>query len=217
MNTFNREWYEKSYRDAWYNKVYDAPTPLWAAVANRFHVHQVIAWLGLSPKTDKVLDLGSGVGRYMDAWEEAGFTVQGVEHSQTAIDMSKRLNILCTDIGDLSAFQDREFAVAFSAATLEHIAEGEATANAVREMARTAKALAHYIPVVDHGNDPSHVHIQSAEEWVSELSSILGPRYVHCVLPNLIEETQPLFLSMRDDEVPFSISWQKQPLWRAKA
>lgn len=213
---YDREWYEKSYQEAWYKKVYDQPTPNWAVISNRWHVHQVVAWLGLDPRRDRVLDLGSGVGRYIDMWEECGFVVQGVEHSQTAIDLSKRQNILRSDISDLSAFCDQSFSVAFSAATLEHVPKGEHTDKAIKEMARCARYLAHYIPM-EAGGDPSHIHIQPPEEWIAEFSLNLGPEYVVVMLPNALESTQPLFLAMKESDVPYALSRQPEPLWKLDA
>ncbi len=210
---YDRDWYEKSYKDAWYNKVYAQPCPEWAVVSNRYHVHQVMAWLGLNPKQDRVLDLGSGVGRYINAWEECGFQVQGVEHSQTAIDLSGRSNIIRSDIADLSALADKAYTVAFSAAVLEHVPKGDHTARAVKEMARCARYLAHYIPM-EEGGDPSHIHIQPKEEWAAEFALALGPEYVVCVLPNAVESTQPLFISMRADDVPYPLQRQPEPLWQ---
>jgi SAM-dependent methyltransferase len=209
---YDREWYEKSYKESWYNKVYAQPIPQWAQVSNRFHVHQVIAWLGLDPKQDQVLDLGSGVGRYIDMWEECGFKTQGVEHSQTAIELSGRKNILCSDIASLP-FADQQFTVAFSAAVMEHVPKGEHTDKAIKEMARCAKYLAHYIPM-EEGGDPSHIHIQPPEEWIAEFSLNLGPDYVVIQLPNPIEATQPLFLTMRETDIPYPLTRQQEPAWR---
>lgn len=213
---YDREWYEKSYKEAWYNKVYATPAPHWATVSNRFHVHQVIAWLGLDPKQDTVLDLGSGVGRYLDMWEECGFATRGVEHSQTAIDLSGRKNVLCGDIADLSVFADKSFSVAFSAATLEHIPKGEHTNKAIKEMARCARFLAHYIPM-EEGGDPSHIHIQPVEEWIAEFSVNLGPEWVVFVLPNAVESTQPLFLATLETDIPYCLQRQSEPPWKLES
>lgn len=203
-------WYEEQYKTkgSIYESIYNKPVPGWAQEANRFHAYLVASWLSL-PKQTRMLDLGSGVGRYMDVWSELGFDVRGVEVSATAVSLSKRQRgtdagqIHVTNATDLSAWTDNYFDLVFSSAFLEHIAK-EVTPQVIKETMRVARRAAHFIPL-EAGFDPSHIHIQSIDVWVAELLDILGPGFVVFVCANEPDPTQPLFIICRRGDEPWAL------------
>lgn len=179
----------------------------------------------------QVLDLGSGVGNQLNTWEWLGFGVQGIEVSQTAVGMAVRYkqnpaddsdwpgseasgagqrkqglgrgHIYVGSAADLSMFADGSFELASSNAFLEHI-DVSICGQVLRETMRVARYGAHWIPM-EVGNDPSHIHIQSRELWVVEMLRALGEGYVVGVVENICEPLQPLFLTMRKDDYPWSV------------
>jgi SAM-dependent methyltransferase len=153
----DRDWYEAQYknRDSEYSRCYANGIPRTAQEENGFCVDYAIALLNLLPGRDRILDLGSGYGYTMDAWERRGFQVTGLEWSETAVKGSGKRNMLCGDIRDLSRFKDGEFAIAYSQATLEHL-ERDDIKKVVQDIHRIAQCGVHYVGH-DAGTDPSHI------------------------------------------------------------
>jgi SAM-dependent methyltransferase len=199
-------WYEAQYSTpgSRYRGIYDKPNPDWAVAANQWHVRYCAAMLELR-SSSKVLELGCGPGRYLAAWNDAGFDVAGIEISHTAIGMSGRTDIIQGTAADLP-FPDQSFDVVFSAAFFEHVPP-EITREVVAESARVGRMNAHFVPI-DQGfeadDDPSHIHLQSVDAWIAELAEIL-PGYAVCGLPNPAAPYLPMLFWAHPDEVPWPI------------
>lgn len=211
-------WYEQQYKTPGerYHEMYikgldgdDKPVqPEWAADADNYHVHFACAWLGLTPgrrfvrERQRILDCGSGVGQYALAWARAGFTVLGVEVSQTAVDAAQE-NIAAADVeqcggrsptvvqGSLAELHkvpevdlwtaapqadgSRQWRLPFDVAFSAAVMEHISpalTPAVLRNLAYYAKVQCHIIPM-EKGADPSHIHIQSKGEWVVEILEAL--------------------------------------------
>lgn len=234
---------------AWYEKQYSSPGeryhamyvnqehPAWACAADKHHAAVAAAWLGLNHEDyrwpTRVLDLGSGLGFYVDAWEKLGYEARGVEISAAAVELAWKRRFedgdrdLCDatiqqgSLVDLSQLEkhvrqrdtlQREqrnaskgflFALAFSASVLEHV-DRSITAQALRETMRLARYGAHYIPL-DAGDDPSHIHIQSEREWLLEMHAALGDGFVVAAVPNYACPGIPLYLIARAGDVPWAM------------
>lgn len=197
-------WYDESYKNGRYADIYKSDFPEWARQFNLYHVGQVLSWLGLAPwpQTPRVLELGCGVGRYQEAWKAYECAVNGIEISKEACGAASRAghSVHCRSASDLSLLGDKTFALCFSAAFMEHI-DRSITPDVVRESVRVATYVAHVIPL-DKGDDPSHIHIQSTEDWLAEFDEILGDGFRNIAVPNLLEPSQPFYFTCPKDKVP---------------
>lgn len=182
--------YDEEYRAGDYSARYER-LPEWAVAMNRWHVDFTIALLGLSPDAGPILDLGSGVGHYLSAWESRGYKTQGREISEVAILKSGRTNIDCGDATDLTDYGDNSFQLIFSAAFLEHVDDQQVSRMLWHEM-RVARYAAHFI-AHDKGNDEGHINIKTPQAW-QDFFSAKGMKSL-CV-PNPLVPVQPAFLHM---------------------
>lgn len=158
-------WYNDQYAsaDSIYGKIYRSGIPEWAIKMNLWHVDLGVALLQLDPRKDTILDLGSGMGYYINAWESRGFKVVGVDISSEAIKLSGKDNIVCTPLNALSMFEDGQFSVAFSGAVLEHI-DDSVMCESLSEIYRVSNSAIHYIGH-EVGHDPGHINIKTPDEW----------------------------------------------------
>ena len=183
------KFYEDSYADpeGWYHRQYIAGEPaLWAAQVDRYYAGLVAAVLNV-PRDARILDLGSGIGRYIQAWQWRGYqNLTGIEISRTAIDHSwPGLNIVQGTVADMP-FEDQSFDLVFSAALLEHIPE-RILRQTIFECYRVGKMQAHLI--ADRaGGDPSHVTIKSGQEWLQILNEQAAGHFVMAIPDPLLQE-----------------------------
>jgi trans-aconitate methyltransferase len=170
----NGEWYEDQYSTpgSRYHDCYiDQPFVIQAQQTNWYYSYLIAGALGIRPDA-KILDLGSGVGKYIESWIENGFTnTQGIEISKTAISHSNVADrITHGSVADMSMFKDKEFDLVFSAAFFEHVDESILD-NVIKECFRVGKNQAHLIDLpgkVDQGDidiDPSHINMKPINEW----------------------------------------------------
>lgn len=142
----------------------------WAVETNRWVVHYVAGMLAVDCNA-KVLDLGSGMGHYIRAWKDAGFSdVTGIEISKVAIDKSAEEGIVHGSIADMHMFEDNQFDLVFSASVLEHIPDSVLDA-ALSEVLRVGRNHGHLIGI-EVGTDPTHVTILKPDEWAERFSRI---------------------------------------------
>jgi len=183
--------YNDEYTDGTYAQTY-AEIPEWARGMNHYHVGLVAAILDLDPSEGPIIDLGSGRGYFVDAWERIGFTVIGVELSEVAVAGSGRSNIICGDATDLTRFETDSAQLVFSSAFLEHVTEDQVTRFAGQQL-RVAKYGAHFI-AHEKGNDPGHINIQPPNAWRD-----MFVRHSPCslVIENSLVPTMPVIVQMR--------------------
>lgn len=181
--------YDAAYDDGAYARLYDSGLPEWAVAMNLWHVDFVCGLLGLHPGAGPILDLGSGMGHYLSAWEARGFTTVGREISEVAIRKSGRTNIDCGDATNLTQYGSESFQLVFSAAFLEHVSD-EQIAHMMKEQMRVARYGAHFI-AHEVGNDPGHINIKAPDAWRRFFSAVV-PCVV--VVPNPLVPVQPAFL-----------------------
>jgi SAM-dependent methyltransferase len=183
-------WYEEQYSPGgMYYGIYKEH-PEWAKQTDAFFVRIIYAVTGISKDTT-VLDLGSGVGQYIQAWRNEGFNAHGIEISQTAIDQSPvRHFITQGSISDMP-FKDDEFDLVFSASVFEHIDESIVD-KAILEASRVGNMQVHMIGR-EIGHDPSHINIKTMNEWYEKFKTllpdneiILVPEILMCEWPILI-------------------------------
>lgn len=211
------EWYESQYATpgARYHDIYTRPTPQWAVEANIHHVALVCAWLAIEPIRGerKVLEIGCGVGRYLEVWHHFGFSPCGIDISPTAVAHARErvmVDVWESPSDDLP-FGGGDFDLVFSAAFMEHCPR-EKTARTLQEAARVARYQAHYIPL-EAGDDPSHIHVQSVEEWVGEMIEALPDHHV-AVVDNVMEPSQPLYLIYKPEDATWPLRRHKNTFHR---
>lgn len=200
------QWYEDQYKTpgSRYHDLYISEgIPQEAHDMNHYHIAWVIGLLALYPGKDKVLDLGSGCGYFLDAWERLGFECTGIEISEEAIARSGRSNIVLGNARDLSMFPDNSFDLCYSGSFLEHI-DASITKDVIQESVRVARMGAHYI-ATEVGNDESHIHVQDAKSWLEELLSYIPEDYAVMGLSNIMSEHGPLVLIVKSNDAPIAL------------
>jgi len=186
-------WYDEQYNmnDSLYNIHYiKNEQPVWAKQMNQHCVDLTIAYTGILSDA-KILDLGSGVGYYMNSWQYRGFDVHGIEISKIAIKASKQSNMVHGSVQDMSCFKDKQFDLVYSAAFFEHIDESIFN-DVFKECCRVGVIQVHLISQ-DKGTDPSHINIHSAEEWAWKFYSSTTD-YKIILIPNLLETGHPFII-----------------------
>lgn len=189
------EHYDKQYKDpaSIYAEAYHRALPPWAEAMNNWNVCFAAGVLNLEPGKDKILDIGSGMGYFIDAWERMGFECDGVDVSAEAIRRSGRTNIICHDATDLSEIPSGKYSVVFSAAFMEHIEDADC-AKMVQEFHRIAPIQAHFIGH-DKGIDEGHVNIKTPAEWCDWLRDQNLPNIVR--VGNPLAPLAPLIVSVQ--------------------
>lgn len=171
-------WYEREYQKGWYGDNYiNKDHPKWAVEFDRYYIDLIAVHTGL-PNDIKILDIGCGVGNFINGWNNRGYpNTYGIDISETACKMSGNPNIQQASITDLP-FEDKEFDLVFSSSFWEHIDES-ILAKALSEAHRVGKMQAHLIGL-EYGEDPSHVNIKTMDEWI-DLFWKLSPDNDHAV------------------------------------
>jgi ubiquinone/menaquinone biosynthesis C-methylase UbiE len=171
------EWYDDQYSTpgSRYHDCYvkDEEPIIYAKQCNWYYSYLIAAALGVRPNA-KILDLGSGVGMFIQSWIDNGFTnIQGIEISKEAIKHSKIPERLTHgSVEDMSMFKDKEFDLVFSSAFFEHVDES-ILEQSIKECHRIGKKQAHLIDLpgkvhpegVD--TDPSHITMIPMSEWLN--------------------------------------------------
>ena len=200
------EWYEEQYKtegSLYHTHYVKNKQPLWAKQMNQHCVDLTIAYTGISPNA-KILDLGSGIGYYMNAWQYRGYDVRGIEISKLAVELSKQPKMVCGSVEDMSCFEDKQFDLVYSAALFEHI-DSSIFEKVFEECCRIGDIQIHLISQ-DKGTDPSHINIKSAEEWAWDFYSLTTEHKVF-LIPNLLEKGHPLIIIYPEEkELPFQLS-----------
>ena len=194
-------WYDEEYRYKWYRHQYiDTPEPTWAKESKDYYIGLMIAYTGLTPDMS-VLDLGSGVGQAIQAWERRGFTkLNGIEISQTAVDASNDDRIKVGSVKDLP-FMDKEFDVVTSFALFEHIDES-IIHRVLCEAVRVGRRQIHNIGL-DKGSDPSHINIKTPEEWMQYFGKAMDKdRALIASLPDPFFELSPILVGLYEEDIP---------------
>lgn len=197
----NGTWYNNEYKSGWYKKQYiDTPEPSWAVESKRWCVDFLKAVLQVD--SGKVLDIGAGVGQFMNIFEQTGFECYGIEISQEAVDIGRNVNqhdrLIQGTAADLP-YTDNMFDIAFSSSVLEHIDE-TILPDVMHEMYRVSTMQAHYIGL-DHGSDPSHINIKTVNEWLDVFNEYAPDDYLCAAINNPLEDEGPLFIVMPQSHI----------------
>jgi ubiquinone/menaquinone biosynthesis C-methylase UbiE len=185
-----RAHYDKAYQSGAYRDYKSLPD--WAEAMNGYHVDLTIAYLGLRAKDGPVLDLGSGMGYFLDAWESRGFDCIGREISGVVIEQSGRRNIDWGDATDLSGYSDNQFQLVFSGSFLEHVTDAQVD-KLLKDELRVAKYAIHFI-AHEKGDDAGHINIKPPDEWDKVFNGRV-PNYAR--IPNPLVPVMPCFMHMR--------------------
>ena len=197
-------WYENEYKRKWYRHQYiDTDEPIWAKESNEYYIGLKIAYTGIKP-AQKILDLGSSVGRYMRAWKRMGFRrIKGLEISAEAIENAESgCEIYQGSAADMHMFDDKEFDLVQSAALFEHIDESILD-DVLKECFRVGKMQAHTIGL-EYGSDPSHINIKSMDEWVDRFNGkIDNDKSLVGYMPDTIFQKAPILLAIHEDDLTY--------------
>ena len=191
-NNFTREWYDSQYskEDSRYGNCYHV-LPEWAAQTNRLYAGYVVALNGLIADGCRVLDLGSGMGYYVDAFNSIGCAAQGVEWSPEAAKNNPL--VTCGDITDLSCFEDDSFDLVFSAQVYEHMMD-EQVIKSFKENQRVGLNQVHFI-ADEVGGDPSHINIKPNQGWLDLFSTLTDAP--HYMFPDPLNPNKVFFVEHR--------------------
>lgn len=199
-------WYENEYQGKWYRENYiEKPEPDWAKQANDYYIGLKILYTGIKPK-HKILDLGSSVGRYMEAWQRLGYNkIKGIEISQTAcLHHNSGCEIYQGSVQDMHMFKDKQFDLVQSAAFFEHIDES-IIERSIRECFRVGKMQAHTIGL-HKGTDPSHINVKSLYEWQRYFEYCADEeKYLIGVLPDPLFEEVPILVCIHENDLTYPV------------
>ena len=213
------EWYDKQYGniDSRYGQIYNGNKglPQWAIEANQHHVDMAIAILSLDPLDSHILDIGSGMGYFIDAWENRGYTTSGIDISEKAIELSGRKNIICSSATDLSMFPDNHFDVVMSASFLEHVDKSQER-KAISEFYRVGKRCVHYI-AHEVGGDPSHINIKPPLEWQKLFDDVATDDIHTFMIPNRFHPDMPMFIQVKEEYITWPLANLEQMFMKAKS
>lgn len=90
-------------------------------------------------KSDRILEAGVGLGRWLEHFHSKGYAIQGIDYSEEAIAQLKKHNPdYDVRYGDIRAlpFEDDSFDVYLSFGVLEHLESSDDLAKSIREMHR---------------------------------------------------------------------------------
>ncbi len=94
------------------------------------------------PKNGKLLEAGSGLGKWVNYFHVRGYDITGIDYSQVAVDELKKynseFNVVLGDITDIP-FGDETFDVYLSFGVLEHLEKDENLHKAISEAYRVLK------------------------------------------------------------------------------
>lgn len=193
------EWYEESYKnhDRYYHRQYiQEGIPKWAVETNAHYV-DYIAMIHNLPPGAKVLDCGSGLGFFINAWKRRGYDVRGVEIASRPIMLSEHRRLITqASVADLSMFKDDEFDLVVSVALLEHIDES-ILYTVLSEMWRVGLRQSHLIGIGE-GDDPSHINMKTRDAWVkifSEMNNKTSKYEIVFVTPTFVDPEDIGFLN----------------------
>ena len=116
MQSISRFYSQEGKTNSWMGA--DKQEKAWARLASR-RLRRVLA----IKRTGRLLDVGCGIGRFINAARKAGFEVQGIELSTSAVNIAKQkygLNLLFGDLDDLD-FEIEKFDVITLWHSLEHV------------------------------------------------------------------------------------------------
>jgi len=195
MQAVDKGWYEQQYSNPHsdYSKCYRS-IPDWAHGKNVYHAASSVYLCGLDPRGLKVLDLGSGLGHFVNAFEQIGAIVQGVEISETAA--RNKPNIDCGDVTDLRKYEG-QYDIVFSSQLFEHLTDEEVKKTFIGSI-KAAPAQAHFIADAV-GNDPTHINIKTPQEWAEFLAPIaadFGRTFI--VWHGPLVHRNPVFLTLEN-------------------
>jgi len=190
-------WYEEEYREGWYRDRYiEKQEPQWAKECKAYHINCILMFLGL-PLTAKILDLGSGVGQFMGAWQERGFgNVHGIEISKTAVSYSNMRNLIQGNVQDMP-FKDGEFDLVFSSAFFEHIDESILD-DVLKECFRIGIRQAHTL-CLEKGTDPSHINMKTAQGWLERFEK--HTKDFIFIAPDELLNSAPILLVVPENKI----------------
>lgn len=193
------KWYENEYQKGWYGEHYiKEDHPRWAVEFDRYYIDLIALHTGI--KTDvKILDIGCGVGNFINGWNNRGYlNVKGVDISETACQMSGNPNIQQASITDLP-FNDNEFGIVFSSSFWEHIDESIID-KALSEAVRVGGTQAHLIGL-EFGEDPSHVNIKTMTGWLDYFWKFATDKHVVFEAQDILLNTCPLLIMSHVDNL----------------
>jgi 2-polyprenyl-3-methyl-5-hydroxy-6-metoxy-1,4-benzoquinol methylase len=209
-------WYEEQYKGGLYHDTYINPSndkfQEYAKETNRLFARLITAYLDL-PIGAKVLDLGSGIGMYMDTWEALGYNVHGIEISQTACAYANKSNLINGSVADLSMFHDKAFDLVFSSAFFEHVDES-ILPQVMSECARVGIKQAHLISS-EMGADISHINLKSMEQWAYLFAQATNE--LCTLIPDTLLNEYPILVTYPErTDVPYPVAkfLLDQGLWK---
>lgn len=198
-------WYEEEYgnSDKWYHKEYiGQEIPAWAKDSNQHCADLTIMITGLG-KGSRILELGCGVGRQLDSFNERGMKAQGIEISPSAAKhgVGEGRDIVACSAVKLP-FKNNEFDLVYSNAFLEHI-DNSILDDVFKEAARVSRRQVHFIGM-DKGTDPSHINIKTGTEWFNYFEKMSVNRAV-LQLADFISDDLPYYVIAPFDMFPHQV------------
>jgi len=150
----------------------------WAAGEDVLDKSLAMFDLALKP-TDRVLDLGCGIGRVTRAIANRVEAVVGVDVSAEMIEQGRRamagvrnVQLVLGNGRDLSDIKDDSFDVAYSFVTFQHIPDPDVICSYIVEMGRVLKPGGWAL--FQHSDDPS-VHQAARQGWEGNPQSAGSP------------------------------------------
>lgn len=188
----SKDYYERQYAEGGeYHSVY-SEIPQHAVAMNRYCAALVAALLDMPPGA-RVLDLGSGYGAMVHAWQELGYTARGLELSEAAVRdsvFSKHLDV--GDVTDLSRYADDSFDLVFSSQLFEHLTDDQIV-RVMEQQFRVGRYGAHFI-AHEVGGDEGHINIKPVRGWV-DMFAEFGHSFA---FGNPLVSNAPAFVQLRD-------------------
>jgi glycosyltransferase involved in cell wall biosynthesis/ubiquinone/menaquinone biosynthesis C-methylase UbiE len=141
-------------------------------------------------KPESVIDIGCAYGFLVKRLNSAGIKAFGIDVSKFAYKMRVTDEMYVASLLDLGTetfngkfrFQDKQFDLAVTIETLEHIEEKD-TDKALSEIARISKRGLHWIAYKEADDifktkDATHVNIKPFDWWVNKFKEICGPDHI---------------------------------------
>ena len=177
----------------------DTPEPQWAKECKRWIIDLCLMYTGL-PLTAKILDLGSGIGQFMRAWQSRGFKdVHGIEISRVATSHSCMPTLHPGSAQNMPFFGDKEFDLVFSSAFFEHIDESILD-DVLDECFRVGTMQAHTL-CLQQGTDPSHINMKNEQEWLDRFEAHATDKDLLFIVPDDFTLNSPYLMAIPNDKV----------------